>query len=104
MSNDISLTVRIPKDLNTELTKLAKELGVTKVNLLRFAIHLFLSEKPTELTFSDISSEDRFRFVFNTNQVTYNLLVKASEKYGQPINSILNSISVLALEHYSKYL
>lgn len=104
MSNDISLTVRIPRTLNDDLTTLSKELGVTKVNLLRFATHLFLSEKPTPLNFTASSSDDRFRFVFNTNQVTYDLLQKASEDYKQSINSVITAIAYLALQHYSKYL
>lgn len=105
MANDISLTVRLPKELNTALTKLSKDLGITKVNLLRFAIHLFLSERPTSLAFTDTTAtKDKARLVFFTNQVTYNLLADASIKYGQSINSVITSIAMMALEHYSKYL
>lgn len=105
MANDISLTVRLPKELNTALTKLSKDLGITKVNLLRFAIHLFLSERPTSLTFTDTTAtKDKARLVFLTNHVTYNLLADASAKYGQSINSVITSIAMMALEHYSKYL
>lgn len=103
MSNDISLTIRLPKTLNDDLTQLSKQLGITKVNLLRFAIHLFLMEKPTPLIF-DGSSSEKFRFNFHVNAVTNSLLVEASEHYGQPINSVVTAIAYLAVGHYSKYL
>lgn len=105
MGNDVSLTVRLPKDLNSELTNLSKKLGITKVNLLRFAVHYFLQDKPTTLTFdTSIVEDEKFRFAFNVNRTAYELLNSASEEYGQSINSVVTSIAFLALKHYSRYL
>ncbi len=39
--NDISLTVRLPHELNIRLKTASKEVGVTKTNLIRSAIHDF---------------------------------------------------------------
>lgn len=103
-NNDISLTIRIPENLHKQLSELAKSLGVTKVTLLRFAIHLFLSDKPTKLTFNTVSADKKHRFVFNINQMTYDLLSSARKEYQQSINNVVTEITVLALKHYSRYL
>ena len=103
MKNDISLTIRLPITMNEQLTDMTKRLGLTKTSCIRFAIWDFLDKQPQPLTFSK-SDEETYRFVLAVNQNTYNILNNACQKYGQSINSIINAVSRLALEHYSKYL
>ncbi|MGL6198720.1 MAG: hypothetical protein ACRC3H_07280 [Lachnospiraceae bacterium] len=103
--NNISLTIRLPEKLNLELTKVSKELGMTKSNLIRAAIHGFLTSDEAALDFSlPYDSSPKFRMVLIVNQHTYDILIKASEKYSQSINIIVTAIIYLALERGIKWL
>ena len=104
MANNIALTVRLPYELSNQLKYAAKEIGMTKTNLIRIAIHDFLPAENTILNFSTSSPEKYDRFVLNVNQITYNLLESASKKYNQSINAIITSISFLALERASTWI
>ena len=101
-NNEIALTIRIPDDLNEGLTKTAKDLGMTKLNLIRFAIWDFLENENCKLLFS--TKENNFRVALKVNKNTYQLLEQASKQYGQSINSIVIAVTTLALTRYSKYL
>ncbi len=104
MSNDISLTVRLPHELNIQLGIVSKDMGVTKTNLIRSAIHDFLTNDQTILSFTPSSSDKKDRLVLNINQMTRNILENACQKYNQPMNAVITSISILALERSSKWL
>lgn len=104
MPNDISLTVRLPHDLNTQLTKVSKDIGITKTNLIRSAIHDFLAIDEIVLDFSNVQTDQRDRLVLNINQMTYNLLENACQKYKQSMNSVVIAVSFLALERSAKWL
>lgn len=104
MANDISLTVRLPHELNVQLTTIAKEVGMTKTNLIRSAIHDFLTEDENNIDFSQNNVSQRDRLVLNVNQITYNILENTSKKYNESINSVITAVSVLALERSSKWL
>lgn len=97
MANDISLTIRLPHELNTQLQEVAKALGVTRTNLLRAAIHDFLATDSTSLDFSVVTGP-KDRLVLNVNQLTYNLLERACEKYSQSMNAVVTAVGALVLE------
>lgn len=103
MPNDISLTVRLPHELNIQLQSSAKKLGMTKTNLLRAAIHDFLTKDDVHLDFS-IESTARDRIVLNVNQITYNILETTCEKYSQSMNAVITAVGVLALERSTTWL
>lgn len=100
--NDIPLTIRIPEQLNEQLTELSKSLGVPKVGLLRFTIWSF-NNHPKVLVF-DPSSVNSFRFVLSVNKATYQILENVSKQYSQSINSVVIALANLAVQSYSKYL
>lgn len=104
MANEISLTVRLPHDLNQKLTKIAKEIGMTKTNLIRSAIHDFLTANQTNLDFSENYIGKRDRLVLNVNQITYNILEATCNQYNQSMNAVITVVSYLALERSSKWL
>ena len=100
---NISLTIRLPHELNTQLTVISKKLGVTKTNFIRSAIHDFLTIKESDLNFS-YSSKKTDRLVLNVNQLTHNILQEACQTYNQSINAIVIAVSILALERATKWL
>jgi hypothetical protein len=104
MTNNISITVRLPQGISNELKILAKDLGMTRTNLLRMSIHDFLAKNETTLTFADIDTAKRDRLVLNVNQFTFDILDAACKKHQQSMNSIINAVSLLALERYTKWL
>lgn len=104
MANDISLTVRLPSELNQQLITVSKNIGVTKTILIRFAIHEYLTDEKIIPDFSQTRVAQREKFVFNMNQLTYTILEKCCQKYGQSMNAIITAASILALEHFSKWL
>jgi antitoxin component of RelBE/YafQ-DinJ toxin-antitoxin module len=104
MPNTISLTIRLPHELNTELTAIAKSLGMTKTNLIRSAIHDILTSDEPALDFSGEFSGKRERMVLNINQLTYDILEKSCKKYNQSMNSVVVAVSIIALERSSKWL
>ena len=101
--NDISLTVRLPSELNTELQTAAKKLGLTKTNLIRYAIHEMLTIDGIEPNFS-VSPEPRYRFVLNVNQLTYSILEDACKKYSQSMNAVIIATCLLALKRSEEWL
>lgn len=103
MANDISLTIRLPHELNMQLQLAAKEVGVTKTNLLRSAIHDFLTEDKVTLNFSSAPGI-KDRLVLNVNQITYNILEAACERHSQSMNAVVTAVGVLALERAAKWL
>lgn len=104
MANDISITVRLPHELNIQLKAVSKEIGMTKTNLIRSAIHDFLTidEKTLEFPSSDPSQKDRL--VLNVNQLTYSILENTCKKYNQSMNAVIIAVSALSLERSSKWL
>lgn len=104
MANNISLTVRLPHELNVQLAAIAKEVGMTKTNLIRSAIHGFLTEDENNIDFSQNNVSQRDRLVLNVNQITYSILENASKKHNESINSVITAVSILALERSSKWL
>ena len=103
MANDISLTIRLPHELNTQLQAVAKEIGMTKTNLLRSAIHDFLITDDVNLIF--VSSPGvKDRLVLNVNQITHGILEAACNKYSQSMNAVVTAVGILALERSSKWL
>lgn len=103
MPNDISLTVRIPHDLSNQLQAAAKKLGMTRTNLLRGAIHDFLTTDSVALDFSSTPG-DKDRLVLNVNQMTHTILLKACERYNQSMNAVVVAVSALALERAATWL
>ncbi|MEG1259280.1 MAG: hypothetical protein RSD12_09675 [Akkermansia sp.] len=104
MANDISLTVRLPHQLNIQLGAISKEVGITKTNLIRSAIHDFLPSSEYELDFAAYPADKRDRLVLNVNQTTCGILENACQSHGQSMNSIVTAVSVLALERAAKWL
>lgn len=105
MANEISLTVRLPHELNTQLKEISKDIGMTKTNLIRSAIHDFLTvDDETVLDFSLNKSEKKDRLVLNINQITYDILDNACKKYNQSMNAMITAVSILALERSAKWL
>lgn len=103
MANDISLTIRMPHELNAQLQSVSKELGMTRTNLLRSAIHDFLTSDETVLNFKT-SSEKKDRFVLNVNQMTNQILETACKKHSQSMNAVVTAVAVLALERAATWL
>lgn len=103
MPNNISLTVRLPHDLNVQLQACAKELGMTKTNLLRGAIHDFLTVDDIVLDFSAMPGA-KDRLVLNVNQITHSILEAACKKHSQSMNAVITAVGVLALERSAKWL
>lgn len=104
MANDISLTIRLPHELNMQLTSISKDVGMTKTNLIRSAIHDFLTNDHVELDFTSNFVDRRDRLVLNINQITYDILESACEKYSQSMNAMIVAVSLLALERSTKWL
>lgn len=104
MANEISLTVRLPHELNAQLTVISKDVGMTKTNLIRSAIHDFLTLDEVALDFSPKYPDKRDRLVLNINQITYSILEKACQKHGQSMNAMITVVSDLALERSAKWL
>ncbi|MEY8437951.1 hypothetical protein [Anaerotruncus colihominis] len=103
MANNISLTVRLPHTLNTQLQAAAKALGMTKTNLLRSAIHDFLTVENVVLDFS-ATSDTKDRLVLNINQMTHTILENACRKHSQSMNAIITAVGFLALERSTTWL
>lgn len=102
--NNISLTIRLPHELNLQLTETSKKLGLTKTNLMRSAIHDFLTKSETKLDFSYSSNKKSDRIVLNVNQLTHSILQEACKTYDQSMNAIIIAVSLLALERSTKWL
>lgn len=103
MPNNISLTVRLPHELNSQLQLAAKEVGVTKTNLLRSAIHDFLTTDAVVLDFSPTPGA-KDRLVLNVNQITHSILEAACRKHSQSMNAVVTAVAILALERATKWL
>ena len=102
--NDISLTIRLPHEINLQLSATSKEVGMTKTNVIRMAIHDFLTDDKIKLDFSSDVFSKRDRIVLNVNQLTQSILADACRKYNQSMNAIVTAVAVLALERSSKWL
>ncbi len=103
MENDISLTIRLPHELNIQLKTAAKTTGFTKTNLIRMAIHDFLTVADTKLDFSP-NPDKKDRLVLNVNPYLHGILENACKKYGQSMNAVVTAVSILALERASKWM
>jgi hypothetical protein len=102
--NDIPLTIRLPHELNVELTATCKKLGMTKTNCLRGVIHDLVDNDVHRLVFSFQGNGEKDRMVFNVNQLTYNILDSICKKHDQSMNAVVTAVSLLALERSSKWL
>lgn len=103
MANDISLTVRLPHELNEKLQEVAKAAGFTKTNLIRIGIHHCLVHDKAALDFEH-TSDKKDRLVLNVNQLTYRILEDTCKEYGQSMNAVITAVSALTLEYASKWL
>ena len=104
MSNNISLTVRLPHELNAQLKEMSKSLGLTKTNLIRAGIHDFLTSDEYVLDFKLNQTDKKDRLVLNINQITFDILQNTCEKYNQSMNAVVTAVSILALERSAKWL
>lgn len=105
MSNEkVSLTLRLPVELNEQITKVSKALGFTKTNLIRLSIYEYLDQDELPDLNATISeyNDFKYRMVLNINQATYQILEKQSKSYNLPINKLLVYSSKRALTYYSK--
>lgn len=100
----ISLTLRLPIELNEQITEVSKLLGFTKTNLIRLSIYEYLDKDtlPDLNTIISEYSDFKYRMVFNINQSTYQILEKQAKNYNLPINKLLVYSSKKALTYYSK--
>ncbi len=104
MANNISLTVRLPHELNEQLKEASKQLGITKTNSIRSAIHEFLNKDGATLDFSPIYSDKSDRLVLNLNQITRDILENTCQQYNQSANAVIIALSVLILKRSAKWL
>ena len=102
MPNNISLTVRLSHELNTQLKVVSKKLGMTRTNLLRGVIHDILPKEEV-LDFSS-PADERDRFVLNVNELTHSILQDACEKHAQPMNAVMTAVAHLALARAARWL
>jgi predicted DNA-binding protein len=102
--NDISLTIRLPHQLNNELITTAKKMGLTRTNLIRTAIHEFLTADDFVFNIPFEYEDRKARMVLNVNPLTYGILESACHKYDQSMNSIVIAISIRAVEQYTIWL
>lgn len=103
MSNNISLTIRLPHELNVQLQEAAKQLGMTRTNLIRICIHFFLSDKNYTPIYTTPSGH-RDRLVLNVNQLTFDILQNICNESKQSMNTVVTSIAFQALEYANKLL
>lgn len=103
LNNNISVTVRLPHELNLQLTSISKEMGVSKTSFIRTAVRDFLTTDPA-LDFSVNSSDNRDRLVLNLNPITYEILKYACNKYNQSANAVIVAVTAFALECSAKWL
>lgn len=103
MANDISLTVRLPKELSINLKTSAKRIGMTKTNLIRSTIHE-LAKNKSPLEFSEDSASDRDRMVLNVNQITYDILEGFCQQYNQSMNAVVTAVCVEALKNATRWI
>lgn len=103
-NNNISVTVRLPHDLNEELKTTSTKVGMTKTNLIRLAIHECLAKGTEELQFPSEACSQKDRLVLNINQTTLDLLNEASAKYGQSVNAVVTAVCLWGIEYYSRWL
>ena len=104
MSNNISLTIRLPHELSEQLKQTSKQLGTTRTGLIRSAIHDFLTKDEIVLDFSSTYSDKSDRLTLNVNQVTRDILENACLKYNQSANAVVIALSALILERSAKWL
>lgn len=104
MPNDISLTVRLPSELNERLQITAKSLGMTKTNLIRLAIHDFSASYPVQLDFSMNRVESRYRLVLNVNDFTFGILERLSKDSGESVNAVVTALCIYAAERFARLL
>lgn len=106
MSNNYSLTVRIPEGLNSKLKNQAKCLGFTKTGMIKLSIHQFLAELPVDLSLVNTSTftGKPFRLVLNINDYLNALLVDASKTYNLSINGVITCVCILSFQYYDELL
>lgn len=104
MPNNISLTIRLPYEINEKLITASKALGMTKTNLIRMAIHELPKDDNIALDFSQNITDKKYRLVLNVNQLTYDILESVCKKYNQSMNAVVVAISYFALELSAKWL
>lgn len=101
MPNDISLTARIPLDLDNRLSDVSEFLGITKSNLIRESIHRCLGDGSLFEKYVSTSSE-KHRIVLNVNHNTYRILEQYIEKNNVSVNNAIIFAIYKSVEHYSK--
>ena len=101
--NDITLTIRLPKQLDDKLKDSAKKVGMPKSTLIRICIHDFLVDSFIPLDFTPIEGDKR-RMTLDVNELTKSILDDACSKYGQSMNAVVTAVSLLALERAAKWL
>ncbi len=106
MSNNISLTIRIPEKLNIKLKQQASKLGFTKTGMIKISIHQFIKEKPYNLLDVDVENYKgkNFRLVLNINDFTNNVLLETAQKYNISVNSVVIRVCILASQYYEELL
>lgn len=101
MSNDISLTIRLPLDLDAKLSDVSDFLGITKSNLIRESIHRCLDKEHNYIEY-DFDNSEKHRIALNLNQNTYKILEMFVKDNTVSMNSaIIFSVSQ-SVEHYTK--
>lgn len=104
MPNDISLTVRLPSELNEQLQKTAKALGMTKTNLIRLGIHDYFGSPHAALDFSMNRVESRYRLVLNVNDFTFKIIDGLCKKHDQSVNAVVTALCIYSVERFSRLL
>lgn len=104
MANSISLTIRLPHELNAQLSLISKEVGMTKTGIIRSAIHDFLTTDSYLLNFAPNYSNKDDRLVLNVNPLTHSILEDACKIHNQSMNAMVTAVSILALERSTKWL
>ena len=104
MPNEISLTVRLPAELNEQLAAAAKSLGMTKTNLIRFGIHEYQSDPDAHLDFSMSRVASRYRLVLNVNALTFSILDTLCKQSGESMNAVVTALCIYAVERCARLL
>ena len=103
--DDNKHTIRLPNSLAEHLEKLQELLGMTKSDLLRFAILKFLAVDQLE-DFADVSvaHDDSKRINLRLTPFLEQIISDQSKKTGQSVNSLVIFAAEQAYRYYSDML
>lgn len=101
MSNNISLTLRMPHELDKELSSISTFIGITKSNLIRESIHRCLCK---DYEYKDYFPEtpNEYRIALNINENTYKILENYSNSKNISMNSAIIFSIATSVKYYSK--